>query len=501
MTPTCRICLMAGIVMLAVVMSLVFIGYGRLFLDSGFYLNAAVKVYEGELLYRDFFYVQGPVYPYVYGAFLNLLGDGVLQARIVSLIFSLIAFAAAAGLAKRWAGPGGALWAGAFLAVSAHHAYFFTSIKLYALTGALLTLSGLVLTGRIPAGIRYPLGSCLAVLALGTRLTVLPGVAVLILFMIVDGWKLERTAVLWGLLSGLAAGCVLAVPFLLAAPEAVYYNIIKIHVSAESGSYVFSLPEKIKVLIKMVLVYPLLIPVGAVVLFFPGPAWRMFRARRDMIYIVLTIVVITGAHMSANWFSVGYQSILMPLAAAVSGGILGTVPPLNLRKYFIGTSVAVSFLSGMFFAWQPFWPGPGTVLHHLEDIGRFLRSHVPPEGTVMGCNGVFALDAGCQNEPPFGGAPFTFTPAWNTKECLMYGGINTHMIVRLLDTRKTSVLLLEPGSFSVGFPGFFEVSGRDQSAIFDAVNRNYQPAAVYPNIGNGASTLTAYLPKDDVVDR
>ena len=42
--------------------------FGNLNQDEGWYLYAAQRVAEGAMPYRDFFFTQGPVMPYVYGA-------------------------------------------------------------------------------------------------------------------------------------------------------------------------------------------------------------------------------------------------------------------------------------------------------------------------------------------------------------------------------------------------------------------------------------------------
>src|SRR5437016_4568472 len=39
--------------------------------DEGFYLLAAKSVYHGKVLYRDFFYTQMPLLPYVYGLWMK----------------------------------------------------------------------------------------------------------------------------------------------------------------------------------------------------------------------------------------------------------------------------------------------------------------------------------------------------------------------------------------------------------------------------------------------
>lgn len=52
--------------------------------DEGFYLLASQLVAEGKLLYRDFFYPQMPLLPYIYGAWGKLTGFSWQTARLLS---------------------------------------------------------------------------------------------------------------------------------------------------------------------------------------------------------------------------------------------------------------------------------------------------------------------------------------------------------------------------------------------------------------------------------
>ena len=54
--------------------------------DEGYYLAAAVLVLDGERPYVDFFYQQMPLFPYVYGAWAELVGESWFRARLLSAI-------------------------------------------------------------------------------------------------------------------------------------------------------------------------------------------------------------------------------------------------------------------------------------------------------------------------------------------------------------------------------------------------------------------------------
>ncbi len=58
-------------------------------LDEGWYLYASKLVYEGKMLYKDFAYTQGPVFPYVYGIFQQIFGTSRALHSLSRHIYSL----------------------------------------------------------------------------------------------------------------------------------------------------------------------------------------------------------------------------------------------------------------------------------------------------------------------------------------------------------------------------------------------------------------------------
>jgi len=56
--------------------------------DEGLYLIAGRTLYEGRLLYRDFFWPQVPGVPVLYGAWSSIWGEAWIQARALSVLFT-----------------------------------------------------------------------------------------------------------------------------------------------------------------------------------------------------------------------------------------------------------------------------------------------------------------------------------------------------------------------------------------------------------------------------
>ena len=85
------------------VLALVFVFWGRLNADEGWYLYGGRLAWKGELPYKDFAFTQMPLTAYVYGL-LQTISTSVFLGRLTSLVFAVAAVALAAGVAWREAG-------------------------------------------------------------------------------------------------------------------------------------------------------------------------------------------------------------------------------------------------------------------------------------------------------------------------------------------------------------------------------------------------------------
>ncbi len=113
---------------------------GPLNQDEGWYLYAAQLVSEGAVPYRDFFYTQGIVMPYVYAAFEWAWAPfGILGGRLFTALLSLLAILLATRTLDRVMGSSTSdrlcarllLWS--FLGLNLWYTYFTAIPKAYAL--------------------------------------------------------------------------------------------------------------------------------------------------------------------------------------------------------------------------------------------------------------------------------------------------------------------------------------------------------------------------------
>ena len=148
---------------------------GGLNQDEGWYLYAANLVAEGKMLYRDFFYTQGPEMPNFYKAFASVWRMwGLLGARVFTLALGSAGIVLAAALARRLAPDGrkseAALIVFLLLGCNLYHLYYVAIPKTYALASMFVAIGFFLLfVGKKPV---FPLVAGLALAyAAGTRIS------------------------------------------------------------------------------------------------------------------------------------------------------------------------------------------------------------------------------------------------------------------------------------------------------------------------------------------
>ena len=169
----------------AAVLSFAAVWMGGLNQDEGWYLYAANLVAEGKMLYRDFFYTQGPLMPIVYSAFTAVWkGFGILGARVFTLSLGfagvVLACALAARLAPRGRKAAAALTVALLLGSNLYHLYYIAIPKTYALA-SLFVAVGFFFLSFLPAragggswarALAFGIGAGLSLaLAAGTRIS------------------------------------------------------------------------------------------------------------------------------------------------------------------------------------------------------------------------------------------------------------------------------------------------------------------------------------------
>ena len=123
----------------AVILAFAAVWLGGLNQDEGWCLYAAQMVSEGKMVYRDFFYTQGPLMPVVYSAFswAWTQGQGLLGARVLTVAIGFAGILFAMALARMMV-PSAMKYAATtitfiLLGSNLYHVYYLAIPKTYAL--------------------------------------------------------------------------------------------------------------------------------------------------------------------------------------------------------------------------------------------------------------------------------------------------------------------------------------------------------------------------------
>jgi hypothetical protein len=201
--------------------------------DEGVYAYAGRLAVHGELPYRDFFYEQTPLLPYVYGCWAFVVGESWYALRTLSVVAAV-----AVGLLlylhlRAKAGVASALVAAAIYGGSALVFGFFTLVKTFAVSG-LLVFAAYFLAA---SGRRWLLVGVLLGLAVDTRLLL---AAVLPVFAVAA----HRARRLPPLSAGIGAAIAPTLVLVALDPAAFFFDNVSYHSLKSSGGLVGDFHQK-----------------------------------------------------------------------------------------------------------------------------------------------------------------------------------------------------------------------------------------------------------------
>jgi hypothetical protein len=156
---------------LYVLLSIVFIYWGGLNADEGWYLYASKLVYQGQFPYKDFAYTQMPLLPYIYGFPQLLFQPSVFLGRITSFIIALLTFLICLWTVNKISGNKEVAITALLFCSFTYGIYFTSIVKTYALVALFFSLS--FFATSLKNEWKYLLVICFSFAAVLTRLSAL----------------------------------------------------------------------------------------------------------------------------------------------------------------------------------------------------------------------------------------------------------------------------------------------------------------------------------------
>jgi 4-amino-4-deoxy-L-arabinose transferase-like glycosyltransferase len=461
------------------IFSLVYLIAGRLNSDEGWYLMAARLVAQGKVPYFDFVYTQPPLIPYLYAVPFRIYDGGIVLGRIITMTLGILCFALTVLTARRLSGTRGAVVAAGLLGLAGNQIHQFGVVKTTAPASFFALLATYYLFADNDQNRLTPYLSILFMtLAAATRITFLPPVLIICLYYAYAYWKdSDKNSSISTILFGFAAIAVVFVPFLILSPRLFFFDVILFHnINMTGVSLTTILDRKLTILGTYVRFFPnvTLMLVPALIYFVRN--WKVAKPLplRDKKLVLFVIVVLVFFSQwvagTAQWH---YQSNIIPLLLilllAAESSLYEQLQSRVAWRRFLNCFVALCILLGPM-NWRKdvrMRKIDGTYnlpLHNVREIGRYVREHTSPDGTILTSRTFLAVEANRNVMPGLEMSFFSYFPFWSVEKCTKYHVVNNEILFQSIISREPEAIILR-----------------------------YKIARVFPSIGGGGNSIEIYL--------
>lgn len=493
-----------------ILIAMIMVFWGNHNVDEGYYHLIAKLTAEGALPYRDYFCVQTPVYPFVYGAMFKIFGSSLIMARSLSMVLGLMSFLLSVRIARNLLGANAGLAAAALILVQPFTVYFLTIVKLYALTSLLLTILVYFLTSKLQPVPRYTLAAATAALAVCTRLTVLPALPLVVLIAFMRPRGMERIkAGLAALVAGIVVTSAVMLPFQILSPETFQYGVFGYHLDKEGFSLIRQISHRLDVIFRLSLLYSTagIVMVMSVLV----RLQQRFAGERqghdalewppgaiDAAWVIAGVILF---HFTSEMpYGHRYLAMMLPPLAAVLGPEFIRLIRLADRHHFPAPILLGLAACGTMFVGtgQPETrltnPGPVAQLRQVSsEIAMLTR----PDDEILTFNNSVAVEAGRRVLPGDEMNVLTYDPEWDAERCGKFHVLNVDMLEKALETGRVRAALITEFSFIGNFPTFYnpgEIGARPR--IMYALEKHYRRVRTFPGFGYLGEDAELYLPLD-----
>lgn len=477
---------------------------GGLNQDEGWYLYAANLVAEGKMLYRDFFYTQGPLMPLVYSPFKFVWNSfGLAGARVFTSFLGFTGVAVSvltvAQLLPDNRSRSAKLMVFALLACNLYHLYYLSIPKTYALASLFVAL-GYLFYARAMAVVEGKLRYCffavsaaLLAMAAGVRISLgflLPVCGLVLLF---NYSRLKWSFLFFGI--GGFAGLLSVYGAFLCDGEAFQGLCAAQKYHAARGGFspvlaVGSLSRLVRWYVPMFVIAGLAVVGGGVKNFFrSAPS----AARCTFLAMVIGAFSVIGVQILAPCPYEDYQVPLMGLLTVVCvvafqyGDVFTS--PVKAVWLTIGLSFAVSFGSPLLEEWMTdgqdrFWTlrKKDCEMALLRDAAREIERLDPGGKTLLTQDLYLAIETGRRVPDGLEMGPFSM--------------LSDEEWRNLLQNAECPVAALSGYTFAIDPPVCGERPADEQIEFWNIVRSRYSYAGQFDGFGQNSTSLLL-LKRDD----
>lgn len=373
-------------------------------LDEPWYLAASSLIGRGSLPYRDFFFTQMPLLPYVYAVVVHFVGASLAGGRLFSIMLSTLAVASSLSITRAIAGTRGAILLFLLLLTTPGVLAFLAVVKTYSLVASLSLLSLMLVfhPGSRSTGWGAWLSAVLAGLAAAARISFLPVTVFVWLY-----WVWRRR--FWSAALGALAVLAFAAPVLLNSGGNFLYDAFEFHQYISFSAFaVPGIPSKIVLLLAIAVGFApgFVMAVFLLVLSLrsPGVRWKLtawWRERPDTnLLLVATAAGLAAVHFvlpADHWeYQVPGSLVLYILLAAAISSVTDLRRPANLAL-LVACAAAATLPAWLY--WSALMWQPTNTLQQARLESQAIAAQADPGDAVLGVFSHLALADGLRVFP------------------------------------------------------------------------------------------------------
>jgi len=472
--------------------SLIYLFAGSIHLDEGAYLYAARAVYKGTLPYRDFFFLQPPLHPYIYGIF-QKIAPGLLVGRLTSIVCGIISVILLCKLARKLTSSDTAVILFlALITMTPFQIYFFSITRLYSLTMLFISLGCYFLfSEKSPSTFSLTIGLIAFSAALGTRLTVLPLFFYGVIYTMIRGKKaVARFIPVFCAVLFLIA---IYTPFVLTAGrDRLWFNLLGMNLSLHSNNIEANLIQKARATAQLIRFYfpawILLIPIS--VSFIKQIkeqsiiTWikRIFSSEGSLWCLTLGMLLV---HSSAKLYQVSYQTIVMPL-------LLLMVAIVWSRKYDQWNAQAqrysrmfvtvIFFISILAYGRTSISIAEGKPsMLALWEQAEFIRQNTEETDMIFSADSALVATE-ADRDVLTGMAGSDLFSGWTTEKCRHFNVLNFEIMEEYIENQSSKLLVYGDMSFGLSLPYLEPIPELQKKQFLNRIKTNFKVAHSFPNL-------------------
>jgi len=501
-----QIILIALSVFIYLLTSFLFLFAGKIHVDEPFYFTITNLVNNNYLPYRDFFYTQTPLFPYIFSLPQMLLGPGLYTARLTSIFFGLLTLLLVIECSWKKGSKNSAVIAAALIGFNPFLIYHFTFVKLYSLLAFLTVLAARILISDLNNTLKYSLIALVLSLSTAVRITTLPALIIVALFILLI--KKEIIPFICYAVSGFITLIAVFLPFLINAKEQMIYGIWGYLMDRDVLPFSGIFKAKFLFLSefsKHFNLYIICLVISVYLLLSQKSFNDQFKFKRineiSLCWLILIVLALPHLLTKISYVS-EYLSFIMPLMALLLG--------FKITKFFdsIQNEDFKILLTLIFFiASSIVWVSNTTdfiglknktlPVKYLNQVAEYLKIKTPIDAQILSFNNAIVILSERKIIPGYEMNSCSFDQDWDESRCKKHRILNVDMLSKIIENKDADAILITENTFLGNFPSFFNISGIEvtRDTVMPLIKKYYTLDKTYPQLGNMSENANLYLPK------